>query len=406
MRTFDRRSLRVMAVGFGSYFSHGAITQGLPSLGVVIQNVDHFTLVQMGFVLGASSIGNLVALLVWAALVQRFGERLVIVIGLTGAGACLFAVRDAASYPQLLAGLMSTGLFTAAVPAATSSALGRTFSRRSFGAAFGIRQMGAPIGGAVASFVLPVAALRGGLGLAFQILSLSCITMAAICAVLLPPRGTSAPRPASSPSALRSPDLWRAALAGFLVVSVQSTLIAFTTLFLSSGHGWTVGAAAAVLATIQMAGAVARVVVGSASDRAPFRNLVLLRLVAAAGIALGLAALLSFTNSSLFIVLFVLAGILSVSSSSLVGALAADVLDPERSSAGFGIVNTASFGAAAIGPPIFSHVVTGTGWTAGWALLAVVAALAFVPLHRPFSRRSPTTAPAMAANSVSPTGRL
>src|SRR5690606_16609121 len=106
---------------------------------------DHgLTLAQAGLVAAAPTVGVMIALVAWGAVVDRYGERTTLLIGV-GATGMAGLVATQAGDPVLL-GLVL--LIAGAAAASTAAAGGRLvagwFPPRQRGLAMGIRQMAQP----------------------------------------------------------------------------------------------------------------------------------------------------------------------------------------------------------------------------------------------------------------------
>jgi sugar phosphate permease len=96
-----------------------------------------------------------VTLLAWGYVSDRIGERLSIVIGLTGAAIALTAAAASNGFAALVASLVVTGAFGAAVNSASGRAVMHWFAPSERGLALGIRQAAIPIGGFAGAIALP-----------------------------------------------------------------------------------------------------------------------------------------------------------------------------------------------------------------------------------------------------------
>ncbi len=82
----------VLAAGTTTQASFSAITIGLAVLAPVLREEFHLSLGKIG-ILSATWVGALVKLLPWGLAVHRYGERVVLTLGLAGCAACLGSAR-------------------------------------------------------------------------------------------------------------------------------------------------------------------------------------------------------------------------------------------------------------------------------------------------------------------------
>ena len=111
----------------------------------------------------------------WAA--DRWGERVVLAIGLLGAGLSLLAASQVTALGLLLPLLFVVGLSSSAVNPVSGRLILGWFSTRERGVAMGIRQTGQPLGVAMAALVLPSMA-QAALSPAFLFLAAGCLVSA------------------------------------------------------------------------------------------------------------------------------------------------------------------------------------------------------------------------------------
>jgi MFS family permease len=344
-------------------------------------------LAQAGLLAAAPNFGTMLALVAWGALTDRYGERWVLAGGLALTAVFAFAAAAVSGYTAL--GIML--LLGGAAAASTSSASGRVvigwFPRSRRGLAMGIRQMSTPLGVAAAALVVPP--LAGHFGIAAPLLLTGAVlaVLAAGCAVGIanPPRPAAGGAGAASPGRPASPYrdglfLTRIHLLSALLVVPQFTLSTFGMIWLITGLGWSVAAAAAVIAVAQFVGAFGRILVGYLSDRVGSRVRVL-RWVAVSGVVVmltlaGVGALHWAVASALVLVV---ASTVSVADNGLSFTSVAEAAGPGWSGKALGIQNTGQFiAASAVGPGI-GALIAAAGFPLAFALVALTP-LAAIPL--------------------------
>ena len=79
----------ILGAGTLAQATFSAVSVGLPALAPALREHYRLSLGETGVVLGAVGIGMLFTLLPWGLLADRLDERLVIAVGLAGAGAAL-----------------------------------------------------------------------------------------------------------------------------------------------------------------------------------------------------------------------------------------------------------------------------------------------------------------------------
>src|SRR5215467_6454627 len=76
----------ILAAGTFAQATFACASVGLPALGPALRDDYGLSLGETGVALAAIGIGMLVAFIPWGLLADRYDERVVIAIGLTGAG--------------------------------------------------------------------------------------------------------------------------------------------------------------------------------------------------------------------------------------------------------------------------------------------------------------------------------
>ena len=371
----------ILAAGTFAQASFSAVAVGLPALGPALRSDYRLSLGETGVVLGAVGIGMLTTLLGWGLLADRLSERLVIALGLTAGGAAVVAAGDTRSFGPLVVALFLAGALGASVNAASGRAVMGWFSAAERGLALGVRQTAIPIGGAAAAATLPWLADAGGTRLAFLVLGCGCVAGAAIAAAFI--RETPAPgaplsdvgRPA------RDRQAWLLGLGAGMYLTAQVAITGFVVLFLHEHRGVSAGAAAAVLAGVNVLGIGARIASGRWSDRlgariAPIRRIGVALVAATAAVAAAVDAPLG-----LLVPVLVVAGVLSMAWNGLAVAAAAEGARGGRIGAAIGFQQTLIGLTVAGVPPLFA-VVAGSSWRLAFALAALGPLVGVLALRR------------------------
>lgn len=315
-------------------------------------------LTQAGLMAVLPNLGMVAMLVVWGLFADRFGERVVLVLGLaltTVAALIAVTTRD----PLILgACLLAGGMACASANAASGRIVIGWAKPGRRGRAMGIRQMSVPLGVTVAAAgVPPIAGAYGVPGALLLPLAVCAVTLP-FCALglLNPPRPVLTTRRGHSrpPSPYRrSRYLLNLHAASTILAIPQYSLQTFGLVWLMSDLGWPALAAGLIVGTAQFLGALGRVAVGIRSDRtgrmriirhiAVFTSVVLL--------LLGLAAYMNW--ATLATGLFILATCASVADNGPAFTSVAEFAGPFWSGRALGIQNTSQNVAGfALGPTV------------------------------------------------------
>ena len=343
---------------------------GLPFLLPYLLRTEGLTLAQGGALVAAPSLGLVVTLIAWGAFADRYGERLAIAIGLgmTGMVGLASAAVSGLGARAVLFALMG------AAGASVNSASGRLvmgwFGMHQRGLAMGIRQMGQPLGVAMAGALLPPLAARGGLSLALAVPATICllVTVAVVLLAEDPPH-QEVPDRLKPRSPYRQVTLWRVHAASSLLVVPQFATAAFSAEYLVSQRGWDATAAGQLLAVVALGGAAGRIGAGRWSDLAGSR-LAPMRLIAlAACLSMLWVAVTASAGVSLVVLALAVASIISVSDNGLGFTATAELAGRAWSGRALGVQNTMQNVAAFATAPLVGLLAGSFGF--GWAFATV-----------------------------------
>ncbi|SEG91052.1 Sugar phosphate permease [Nonomuraea solani] len=393
----------VLAVGVGAQGAFAAMFSGIPVTGIAMRAGYRLTTGELGLVLACLGLGVAVSDLVWGLLTDRFGDRRVLLTGLTSTG-LLLAVMAATVTPAdgagvvPLAGCMAVaGALGGSVNGASGRAIMTWFQEGERGFAMSIRQTAIPVGGAVGVGLLPWLAHTYDFRAVYAAPAAFCLAAAAATWRWLHdpadrPRATEHPvtgHPVSEGpegggrSPLRRWDVWRLALAGSLLTVPQFAVLSFTAIFLHDvkGEGATLASVTVLIA--QLGGGAARIWTGRRTDRAGSasgtRRAYLRAIGALAGIAMAAAAVLTGAPTPITVTALALGGLLANSWHGIAYTEIAAMAGPARAGTALGLLGTALFAMGFLTPLLIPVVIAHASWTAVWALTAAAALLA-IPL--------------------------
>jgi sugar phosphate permease len=334
---------------------------------------DHLSLAQTGLLISSSLVGSLVSLIPWGLATDRFGERIVLVLGLAACGASLFAAASVQGFWPVAGFVAVAGMTGASVQSASGRAVLHWFPLAQRGLALAIRQTAIPLSGFLTALVLPVAVHAGGIGWGFSIMGGACIAGAAIGALVLRP-GPEEAGAADIPlgvSPMRDRRIWQLSVGSSLLLAPQLCVAGFTVLYLHEQRDMSPGAAGAVLAVMQALAIGGRISAGRWSDvRAS-------RLAPLRAIALGAFVLVVLTTVVLdaplpvLIPVLVVTGALSMSWNSLSFAAAIELAGHGRSGSAIGLQQTLLNVPSTTYPGLFGALVAATSWHVGFAAVAL-----------------------------------
>jgi MFS family permease len=363
----------VLAAGTVAQASFSAITVGLAVLAPQLRAEFGLSLGDVGLLLSAAWLGAFLTLLPWGLAADRFGERLVLSLGLLASAACVTGAAFASVFGVLLALLALSGATGASVNSASGRAVMLWFAPNERGLALGIRQTAIPAGGLIAALVLPALSAPGGSEAAFLFLA-GLLGAGAVGGwfVLRDRGGDEVPETFSVAHTLRDRRLWRLSLASGLYMYAQVAIIGFGVLFLHDSRGLGDHTAALVIAVAQLLAVGLRIGSGRWSDLVGSRIGPLRHVGLAITGSLVLAAGLSGGPLWLLVPAVALAGGLSMAWNALSFTAAAELAGAARSGAAIGFQQTVLSGVLVLAPMVFAAIVSAGSWTLAFGIAALL----------------------------------
>jgi MFS family permease len=384
-----RERWRVLALMTGAQAGASPIQQALGSLSVALVAAFGLSKAQLGVAFSALLIGCTCCTAAAGALIDRWGERRMLLISTIVMSIALVGTIASATYPWLVAMMTLYGAgYAASTPAGGRAIL--TWFDRERGLAMGIRQTGVSVGALVGALVLPAVAAgpggyRGAFVLAALIVAVPSLAAYAFYRESRTERATQA--------------TLRDVLAGMLELGRDVRLVAVTLTCMSlSATQFIVGAfltitAVAVVHTSAATAGFALAVVfvfailsrlgwGFVSDRygGGDRLLPLAVIAALGGVASVVLALLA---PGAVVPLFgasVLLGISVAGWNGLMAAALSEIGGAERAASALGLGLTGIFASSAVAPWLFGLVADATSLTHAWAWVALVSFSGMVPV--------------------------
>ncbi|MGN9842760.1 MFS transporter [Nonomuraea sp. H19] len=418
----------VLAVGVGAQGSFAAMFSGIPVTGIAMRAGYHLSTGALGLVLACLGLGVAVSDIAWGLLTDRFGDRRILLIGLTSTGALLALMAaavtpgDGAGVVALALCLLAAGALGGSVNGASGRAIMTWFADGERGLAMSIRQTAIPAGGAVGVALLPWLAGSYGFHAVYAVPAALCLLAAAATWRWLhepdappppapsPPRQTPATRhvpagdealtdrrpaatgepaaarnatPRDAEALVRSPllrwDVWRVALASALLTVPQFAVLSFTAIFLHDVKGEGAALASVTVLIAQIGGGAARIWTGRRTDRRGNRRTYLRGIGALTGVAMAAAAVLTAAPTPVTVAALALGGLLANSWHGVAYTEIAAMAGAARAGTALGLEGTTVFAAAFLTPLLIPVLLAAGSWEAVWAVAAAAALLA-IPL--------------------------
>lgn len=377
----------ILAIGIGAQAAFSAAFQGIPTAGAQLQSAYRYSDSQLGLVLAAVICGIFITDVFWGIAADRFGERRVLITGLSGTTVCLGVaaafltpVGGHSVSPLVLAGvLLLAGALGGCVNGASGRAIMGWFPVSKRGFAISLRVAAVPLGGAIGAGVLPWLAGLGGFHWVFGFLAAA--GLAATIAIVLwldePPlaRSKDSSGPATT-SPLRRWDIWRVASTAFLLDLPQFTVLTFGAVFLHDIKHIPLSTIAALLVLTQVCGGISRVAGGRWTDTRGGRYRRTIVTVYSVIITAGFVGIAAFESAPSWIVaaLMVVSGMLAFGWHGVHYAEVASMAGAERSGSALGLENTMVFGGAFVTPLIIPLLLNISSWATVMVVIGAIPA--------------------------------
>lgn len=376
----------MLAVGMAGQIASSIYLAAAPFLIPYLHLDRGLTLVQATLVSAAPTVGMMLTLIVWGAIVDRIGERLSLSVGLGVLTAGSVAAALSTSFTAMAISLFIGGMGGASTNTASGRVVVGWFPPERRGSAMGIRQTAQPIGVGLTALLVPNLVDAQGLRPTFLAIAALCAAAAALSALLIVDPARPTRKEASDLGQLDNPyrrdsRLWRIHLASMLLVVPQFTVWTFMLVFLIDEKGWSTLDASLLVAATQVLGAGGRIAAGTWSDRVGSR-LRPMRTVAIVA-ALTMVALGAFETTAVAVAIVVVASVVTVADNGLAFTSVAEIGGPFWSGRAMGTQNTGQFLAAAAAPPVIGALITaaGYGWAFGVVALFPLIAIPLIPVR-------------------------
>ena len=391
----DTRRWTMLVCSMIAAMTTTCVVSGEPYLIPTLHTGEGLSLTTASAIATVPTIGLMIGIIPWGVLLDRYGERLVLMVSLSGtlvgAVASGAAALGDAPTAALAACLFVGGLSSGAANGASGRIVVGWFPANQRGTAMGFRQMAQPLGMGLCALTMPVIAAAHGVGAALIVPAAVTAIGLACCVFGIkdPPMrtepagatGAAQPvTPAENPYRASS-FLARVHAVSVALVIPQSMLWTFVPTWLIVDRGWAPATAGTLITATQIVGALGRIGAGRLSDVMGSRMRPVRLIAITAGIATGALALLDAVGSPVAVAIMVVASVASVADNGLAFTAIAEYAGPRWSGRGLGIQNTAQHLATAVTTPLIGAAVSHLGFAAAFGLtaLAPLVALPLVP---------------------------
>jgi MFS family permease len=359
-----------------------SLSQQTPAaIGPMLTSALGLSGVELGLLTSAVWGGMLIGMLPFGLLVDRYGERSVMLAGGTVLTVFMLLASRATSFPVLFAALVPAAIGISSASPGGARALAAWFEPRLRGTAMGIRQTGVTAAGVLTAITLPPIGLAFGWQAAFVTVAVLALagTLAFVLFYREPPVAAPGERRPFDVAALARSRTWLAATAyGWVFMGALGSVVAYLAVSLNQDGGLRPVLAGWLLALLQLGGMAGRIGFGVLSDRAGSRGMAM---TLSAGLAV--VACLAMAASDLgragvpaLAAIAFLLGLSCMGWNGLHITLSAEVVPAEHAATAVGAGLTISFVGMFVVPPVFGLIADRAGsYAPSWLALAAWSAL-------------------------------
>jgi len=383
-------SFRWAVLGLATFMQVGvSLPQQTPAaIGPVLTHALGLSRTELGLLTSAIWGGMLIGMLPFGMLVDRYGERSMLLAGGTLLAGFLLLASRAGGFRPLFLALVPAAIGASAASPGGTRAVAAWFEPHLRGTAMGIRQTGVTAAGVLAAVALPPIAIAFGWRAALVTVAVTALVGVLAFALLYrEPRAEArtARRPLDVRVLARS-RTWVAATAyGWVFMGALGSVVAYLAVSLNQDAGLSPVRAGLLLALLQVGGIAGRLGFGVLSDRLGSRG----RVMSLAG-ALAVLSCLAMgalghgaAGGPVLAVLAFLLGLSCMGWNALYITLTAEVVPVQQAATAVGAGTTITFVGMFAVPPVFGLIADHTGsyawsWTAlaCWAAAGTLIALA------------------------------
>ena len=361
--------------------------QGFGSIALDVKSEMNLTNWQIGTLISAAQLLPLAGLLIAGELLDKYSERFVVGIGTLIVGVSLCGAALATSYTELLIALIILGFGYSTAQPGGSKSVSNWFKGSQLGFAMGIRQAGLPLGGAMATLLLPFIAIRHSVQAAFLTGGLIALFGALLFMLLYKTPETqqsTAKKQINLKLAVISrlsmashPSMRKIMMSGASLTASQYAISVFLVLHLHTSLGLESSIAAMMFFVALGAGIAGRIILAAWSDRCKAgRYYPVMTCLGVVTAILILLPVLNTQNLAILGAFMVLTGFFAYGWYGPWVAYIAETAPADRKGFALGMAMTANQVSVVLIPPIIGLSRDSLGTYAyGWGALAIVSAL-------------------------------
>lgn len=383
-----------MLIGVFTQMTFSIGYAGVAVSGVLFKQKYNFELSQIGLLLGCMALGIAISELVWGALTDYLGDKIVLIIGLVGSGISFLFLsfisdKGNTNYLLIVLLLIMAGIFGGSVNSSSGRAVMSWFQDNRRGLAMSIRQTAIPIGAAIGAFAFPNITEMYGFRFSFISLFFLCILSTIVVIIGLKKneatnvQNKNVSINTSNKSPYKRWTVWKIAIVGGILTFPQMAVLTFASVYLNDIFSMKTLYISVLIGLIQLIGGICRIIVGAISDKYKNRNSLLIYISLLLGI-LGISLGIFTHNILLALSILTVLGILANSWTGIAYTEIAEVAGINYSGRALGMIGTAVFISSFVIPYVIPFIISLINWRGLWIIIGVLSltTLLMIPKKR------------------------
>lgn len=383
----------VLGVGVLAQATFAMGFAGIPVTGVLMREAYHFSLFELGYVLGAMGLGVALSEIMWGILTDILGDKTVLILGLFSSAGVFVTIAyfltpeigKTISFMHLSIALCIAGACGGSINSSSGRTVMSWFDDSQRGFAMSIRQTAIPVGGAIGTGLLPWLAWTHSFNITFLTLAIAGFATGLFVMFFVSSRHAELKQAEKSQfvvstSPFKNGDVWKVVLcAGFLTVP-QMAVLTFGGVYMRDVLQINLTLISIILIGVQIGGGALRIWSGYYTDRYKNRLPLLKRYAVLGGIS-SLLLCLVVTQPVAAVILLILTGLFGHAWHGVAYTEAAVKAGVERAGTALGMIGTTVFVASFLTPIMISRLAVNYNWMVVWAAVGLLTLTALLCLY-------------------------
>lgn len=361
---------------------------GIPVTNLLMKTEYKFSVVELGYVLGAMGLGVACSELVWEILTDKLGDKLILALGLFSSSLVFMyisfyltpEIKHSINYIYLSLALGLAGICGGSINSSSGRTVMSWFSDSERGFAMSIRQTAIPIGGAIGTGLLPFLAWQYGFTFMFFFLAIAGIIIGTIVIFFIKSNDISIKDNINrydEVSVFYNKDIWLIIMASAFLTVPQMSVLTFGGIYLEESFGVSLFIISFLLIGVQICGGILRIWSGHYTDKNKNR-IVLMKNYSLLGTISALILAFFSNNNILGLIFLIFTGLWGHAWHGIAYTEVAVKAGINKAGTALGMIGTAVFISSFLTPILISQVITYFNWNLAWLVVGILTLLAYI----------------------------